>query len=359
MLRTLKLWVCVVVLLSAAPAAHGSGKIIVAHDEWPLSDWGFHLSPSAPQFALNIANFFTGGERGRFLVYSPNGGLTGDRLATTMRGAGHEWTIVNPALHPAVDLDAYTGVFVGQLPIDNGTLAAYVLNGGNVYVMAGTGHGLSDSAMWNDFLNFFGLHLETRYNDIQGVLPVVPGHSLFAGVSSLLYVTGNDIRTTGLVPGSRIVQATGSHGLFAVYADDSVLVPMALKASVCGDTVHIRKTSRGQIGVHFLGVAGLTADAIDPSSIRLLGLSPTQFYVADQISPAGIGSSSQCSDRPDGLVDLQMTFDMRKTATRVWSILGDNAVDGDVITLTATGKLKPAYGGRAIRGEANVIIRIR
>src|SRR5439155_787975 len=94
-------WLAMVLAVSPALAA---GKVLVSNDEWPLSDYGYRLAPDAERFALNVADFFTGGGRpGRFLVYSTNWGLTGDRLAATMRGAGHAWTVKNPAAAPPED----------------------------------------------------------------------------------------------------------------------------------------------------------------------------------------------------------------------------------------------------------------
>ena len=358
MLRAFKLSVVIAAVLFAAPAAQATGKIVVAHDEWALSDVGFQYAPSTQQFALNIANFFTGGEQGRFLVYSPNAGLTGDRLASTMRNAGHEWTIVDPASDVAVDLNGFTAIFVGGFPVDNVALSAFVANGGNVYVMAGTGLGVSDSVHWNGFLNVFGLHLDTDYNGISGLYSVSATHALFTNVSSLVHVVGNNIRTTGLVPGARIVQTIGSAGVFAVYHDDSVLLPMALKTSVCGDAVYVRRGSKGHLSVHFIGSA-LPGDAIDPQSVRILGLSPLKAYVEDRLSLAPRNSSAPCSEHRDGVPDLHLKFDLQKVSQKLWSILGNTITDGDVVTVTATGRLKPAFGGALIRGEAVLTLRTR
>jgi hypothetical protein len=359
MLRGLKLSVLIGALLFATPSAHATGKIVVAHDEWALSDWGFYYAPSAQRFALNIAGFFTGGQPGRFLVYSSNWGLTGERLASTMRGAGHEWTVVNPASNPAVDLSPYTAVFVGQTAVDGAALTTYVQNGGHVYVMAGTGHGIADSVSWNDFLNTFGLDLAIDYNGVVGLFPVTPTHPLFEGVSSLVYVAGNDIRATGLMPGGQVIQSVGSHGVFAVYSDDSMLLPMTLKTSLCGDAVYVRKNSKGQLSVNFIGTA-LSGDAIDPQSVRLLGLPLVKFDVSDRMSLLlSPSATTQCTEHPDGIVDLQVKFDLLKVSQKLWSLLGTKLSDGDVLTVTATGKLKPEYGGIPIRGEARLTIRTR
>jgi len=66
-----------------------------------------------------------------------------------------------------------------------------------------------------------------------------------------------------------------------------------------------------------------------------------------------------CSEQPDGVLDLQVKFDLQKVAQKLWSILGGTVTDGDVVTATATGRLKPAFGGTLIRGEAALTLRTR
>jgi hypothetical protein len=71
-------------------AGRGTGRILVNHDEWTLSDAGFDMLPdTTTQFALNVANWFTRGRPGRFLAWSDNFGLTGTSLAGVLTGAGH------------------------------------------------------------------------------------------------------------------------------------------------------------------------------------------------------------------------------------------------------------------------------
>jgi hypothetical protein len=69
-------------------------RIVVAHDEWTLSNSGFSATPaSTAQFARNVADGFTGGQPGNFRVWSNDFGLTGSQLSPTMTGAGHAWTV--------------------------------------------------------------------------------------------------------------------------------------------------------------------------------------------------------------------------------------------------------------------------
>ena len=97
------------------------------------------------------------------------------------------------------------------------------LLGGSVCLIAGTGHGGSESeaAQWNPLLAAFGLRFDPAYNDITGVLPVTSSaHPLFAGVQSLFQYWGQNIH---LLPDSKasIILTSGSQGLIA-YASTPV-----------------------------------------------------------------------------------------------------------------------------------------
>ena len=70
-------------------SAWAQGKIVVANDEWTLSNSGYSNAPDADRFARNVASWFTGGGSGNFLAYTNNFGLTGTQLANTMASAGY------------------------------------------------------------------------------------------------------------------------------------------------------------------------------------------------------------------------------------------------------------------------------
>jgi hypothetical protein len=187
-----------VTALVASAAAGQGGRIVAVNDEWILSDERFQnpeWGPSAAAFAQNVADYFTGGHPGRFLVYSGNFGVTGDRLAAKMREVGHEWTVSRVTVG-LVDLLQYDAVFLAHArlddgqPVDQEMLAAYVNAGGNVYVAGGTG---SDDD-WNALLTPFGLRFDTGGYDGTSAFPVRSGHPLFRGVSVLAPINGSDIR---------------------------------------------------------------------------------------------------------------------------------------------------------------------
>jgi len=342
-------WLATALAVSPALAA---GKVLVSHDEWPLSDSGYQMAPDAERFARNVADLFTGGDRtGRFLVYSTNQGLTGHRLATTMRSAGHDWTVKDPAAAPLEDFSQYDAVFVGQNSVDTHRLTEYVNGGGNVYVMSGTGYGVADTN-WNAFLAAFGLSLASKSNSLNGVTAISSSHPLFAGVHSLLFIAGNSVAVSGTYPGGAIVASAGTTGLFGVFS--AITLPLAMRSSTCGDNVSLRRTSSGQLSVTVYGTAEVDSDSIDLSSLRLLDVRPNTGLVSGLL---GTLSNVLCLDILDGHHGEQLQFDAQKLATTIWRELGNSVDDGEVVIVTLSGRLKPQYGGAAIRAHDTVILR--
>ncbi|NBO66885.1 MAG: hypothetical protein EBU88_18915, partial [Acidobacteria bacterium] len=201
-----------------------TGKLLVLHDEYMLSDHGIQQAPDTEIFINNIAKTLTGNKGGRFLDYS-----TYYTTNTTVRGTLLEKVLSSSPYtfkrDRSVPLDlntlrTYEVVFVGGEPVDNQILIDYIKLGGSVCVIAGTGHGGSESeaAGWNKLLAAFGLRLESSYNDITGVLPVTSqDHPLFAGVKALFQYWG---QTVHLMPDSKasIVMTSDSKGLIG-YAE--------------------------------------------------------------------------------------------------------------------------------------------
>jgi hypothetical protein len=218
--------------LTFAESAYAD-KIVLANDEWQTSDFGFSQTPAgSTQFALNVANFFTGGSAGDFLVVSGNFSLTGSSFASTLTGAGH--TLVNSSsiagfTFDVATLSAYDGVFLALPPtVDQSVLTDYVNSGGNVYINGGTGVGgpVFEAAAWNTFLNAFGLNFASTYNGIGGNIPISSSHAVLAGVSSLYQNNGNTINLVGGNPNAQIIQSSSSGaGLYAVYDNSVVSVP--------------------------------------------------------------------------------------------------------------------------------------
>lgn len=93
----------------SVPLSNG-GKLVVSSDEYPMSDNGFISYPEdTKRFVLNVADYFTGGRPGHFLIYSTDFSYIGDSFEDTLTNAGHTVTRdMNPD-----SLEVYDAVFTG------------------------------------------------------------------------------------------------------------------------------------------------------------------------------------------------------------------------------------------------------
>jgi len=202
-----------------------AGKIVVANDEWTLSDSGFGTPNDPGKFATNVASWFTGGKAGNFLAYSSNFGLNGFSLASAMTGAGNTWTVSTSVTFDLPTLKAnYDGVFLAGDAADNNVLIQYVNAGGNVYLAGGTGWGGADgeAAQWNTFLNAFGLGFvgtySNDYNGVGGSIPISSPHPIFFGVNSLYQDNGSHVVQLNPADPHTYILTLNGEGLYATYA---------------------------------------------------------------------------------------------------------------------------------------------
>ena len=212
-----------------------ASKIVLANDEWTLSNRGFSGVNDPGQFALNVAAWFHGSATGgKFLVYSSVFGLTESSLRDTMTGAGHTWTVpvwTVPMTFP-FDLPTlleYDGVFLAGNAADNQVLIDYVNHGGNVYLAGGTGLGSqnAEALRWNTFLNTFGLAFSTSENADVGSIPINSTHPIFVNVDHLYQNNGNDTLVVSTNdPRTQVLVYDAGCALYAVY--DSVPEPATL-----------------------------------------------------------------------------------------------------------------------------------
>ncbi|MBC1197743.1 choice-of-anchor C family protein, partial [Microcystis aeruginosa BLCCF158] len=204
-----------------------SGKIIVANDEFTLSDSGFSNAPDdSLLFAQNIANYFANGKKGSFLAYSDNLGFTGFQLSKALTDAGHQWKVAPNLPFTLETLQQYDGVFLGGSAVDNQVLIDYVNSGGNVYLMAGTGitgsfdSVTSEANAWKDFLNNFGLSLANQWNEFYGNIPINPSsHPILANIDQLYQQYGQTIIDLNANDnqGVLIAKSNDGQGLYAIY----------------------------------------------------------------------------------------------------------------------------------------------
>jgi len=203
--------------LSAALVASESpaGRVVVAHDEWTLSNTGF-TSPSDPGiFALNVVAFLTGRQSANILVYSSNFGVTQAMFLNTLGGAGHAVTVSTAVPFTLPSLLNYDAIFITGVDFDDQVLSDYVDAGGGVYICAGTGN--STDLANNTFMAHIGLQFGPL-NGLGGHFPISSPHPIFSGVDHLYHLNGSAITDLDPSSGAQVlVTAPGDVGLYAAY----------------------------------------------------------------------------------------------------------------------------------------------
>lgn len=210
-----------------AKFALATGSVVAVGDEWIVSDSAYSFDPAnTTAFALNAANFLTGGGPGNFLIYTNNFGLTGASFAGTLTGAGHTLTYNAGLPLTLANLSPYDAVFLtgtnGSGGANAAVWAAYVNSGGSVFVQGGTGefgpNPANEAAGWNPLLNQFGLALGSQWIGPNGIynVPLNGGtHPLHAGMNGVVWSVGQEVIDLDGVP-------TNDHTV-ALYADFTAL----------------------------------------------------------------------------------------------------------------------------------------
>lgn len=107
-----------------------------------------------------------------------------------------------------------------------------------------------------------------------------------------------------------------------------------IKPGSCPNPLNIE--DNGILPVAILGSAGFDVFAVDPASIRLMGVAPLRSSYEDVAMPVSAGAAAcECTQQgPDGFLDLSLKFD----AQQVIAALGE-VNDGDILELTLTATL--------------------
>lgn len=191
------------------------GRLVVSHDDLVFSENGFQEPDDPGVFALNVADWFSGGRAGRFLAID-NQGFNGASMTNAMTSAGHAWIVSTSPPLTVSNLLSFDGVFLLGRPIADDELFGYVNAGGNVY-LGGVGVPSVDIDMWNPFLQRFGLGFTNSGTGVAD-FSITGNHPILAGVDHLYGVNGTSV--TALQPSNPeagVLVSNAGTGLFAVW----------------------------------------------------------------------------------------------------------------------------------------------
>ena len=131
-------------------------------------------------------------------------------------------------------------------------------------------------------------------------------------------------------------------------------VPLDIKPQSCRNPLSMKE--KGVLPVAILGTNTFDVSQVDPATVRLEGVAPMRWSLADVATPfepfTGKADAYDCNDYgPDGYIDLALKFN----AQEVVAALGE-IHDGDVLVLHLLANLREEYGGIPITGEDVVVI---
>ena len=206
-----------------------------------------------------------------------------------------------------------------------------------------------------EFNPFTGnLAVAGTFGDNPGVIFDVSNEGTILGV---FFDTGisNGIAgiTFDIAKSTLYVVTAGVDNKIFIFAPTKVVeVPVDIKPGSCLNPLNV--TSAEVLPVAILGTDDFDVLAVDPASIRLLGVTPLKSAFEDVATPfepfIGKESEFDCTDEecPDGFLDLTLKFDTQE----IVEALGD-VEDGEVLVLTLEGELSD---GTPIVGEDVVVI---
>jgi hypothetical protein len=198
---------------------------------------------------------------------------------------------------------------------------------------------------------------EVTVTDDQGVSVDCTEDSLQPGESMICTAEGlaeaGQYENIGMVvataDGSKVEDSDASHYF------GELAVPVDIKPGSCPNPLNTK--SKGKLPVAILGTDSFDVRQIDPSTVRLEGVTPIRWSLDDVGTPFDPLQDKEdcytdCNELgPDGFTDLTLKFKRQA----VLEALGD-VDDRDCLVLTVTGNLKDEYGGASIMGEDVLLI---
>lgn len=169
------------------------------------------------------------------------------------------------------------------------------------------------------------------------------------GPDSCLYATQTD----------RIIKVTNADGtcvpppLGPLFPPSALVLSVDIKPQGCPNPLNVG--AKGVLPVAILGTAAFDVTKIDPSSVKLQGVSSLRSALEDVSTPftGTHESATSCTTTgPDGFTDLMLFFDNPAVAAALGNVTSD-----DVLVLTVTGNLLPQFGGTPVTGQDVVVIK--
>jgi hypothetical protein len=198
-----------------------------------------------------------------------------------------------------------------------------------------------DSAS-GDFIsvNYFGGAMDDIARDVQ-----VVGVGMYVVGESRSFTYGGN--------------AAGQNDLMLLHYTIEVPVAADARPGSCPNPLNAR--GRGVLSVAILGAGDFDVTQIDPASVRLEGLAPSESALEDVATPFepyhGKEGALDCTDDgPDELLDLTLKFDSQEVVQAIEAALGREVLHGEVVTITVTGSLRDEFGGTPIRGEDVMVV---
>lgn len=183
-------------------------------------------------------------------------------------------------------------------------------------------------------------------------------HSIFASYNAMIFAPTELTINSGIVNvGNFPVPSTagspkGPDGIaISLIRDELIEVAVDIKPQSCRNPLNVK--SRGVLPVAILGTESFDVSQVDPATVRLEGVAPLRFEIADVATPfepfLGKQDAFDCTEEgPDGFLDLTLKFNKQEVVLALGPV-----DDGDVIVATLTGEL---LDGTPIVGEDVVVI---
>lgn len=235
-------------------------KVVVSHDEWLTNgpDNGtLEFNANEQRFVSNTLDWFGVHSGANILIYTNDPYITNHTFTDWLVARGYSVSVTATPL----SLSGYDAIFgEGNPSFDGAALASYVMNGGNVMYMGGTGVGgsVAEAAYSNSFLNLFGLAFAADYNNLNTVSTVgfdsqnPFGPALFTGVSSVFANNGQNISQFAVANvTNQVFYDDAQHGVFAAAQVTATPEPMSvtlLATGLMGVFGAARRRRRSAIG---------------------------------------------------------------------------------------------------------------